>query len=167
MSHVYHPRAKTTVAIQKEIQESKETVDVLAEKYRLNPKTIQKWKHREDLTDAKMGTKSPRYTLTEEEQTIICHTRRTTLLSFDDFFITLKPTIPKLSHGNLHRCLVRNNLSRLSELIPKEEDEDGTTKKKGKFKNYEIGFVHKVKQRIVLLLMSLWDIRILYRSTCV
>ncbi len=33
----------------------------------------------------------------------------------------LKPVIAQLSRSNLHRCLQRNNISRLSDLLPKEE----------------------------------------------
>ncbi|MGZ4970575.1 MAG: hypothetical protein ACXWFX_14785 [Methylobacter sp.] len=45
--------------------------------------------------------------------------------------------IATLTRSNLHRCLQRHNLSRLSELMPAEDK--ATTKT---FKTYEPGFLH-------------------------
>lgn len=135
MGSILHLNAKTTIRIRKEIQESKESVLKLAKKYNLNPKTIQKWKHRKNLEDNKSGAKKVKSVLSDLEQQIICNFRRTTKLSLDDCYISLKDNIPKLSRSNLHRCLQRNGLSRL----PKE---DSIKKEKKKFKDYDIGFVH-------------------------
>ena len=134
MGHILHSNAKTTIRIRKEIQDSKQSVIKLAKKYNLNPKTIQKWKHRDSLEDIKSGAKKVRSALSELEQQTICEFRRVTRFSLDDCYITLKDNIQALSRSNLHRCLQRNGLSRL----PKEEK----VKKKKKFKDYDIGFVH-------------------------
>ena len=135
MGNILHPNAKTTIRVRKEIQESKESILKLAKKYSLNPKTIVKWKKRENLEDNKSGAKTVKSVLSELEQKSICEFRRLTKFSLDDCYIALKDTIPKLSRSNLHRCLKRNGLSRL----PKEEV---TKKDKKKFKEYDLGFVH-------------------------
>ena len=135
MGNILHLNAKTTIRVRKEIQESKESILKLAKKYSLNPKTIVKWKKRENLEDNKSGAKKVKSVLSELEQKSICEFRRLTKFSLDDCYIALKDKIPKLSRSNLHRCLRRNGLSRL----PKEEIK---TKDKKKFKDYDLGFVH-------------------------
>jgi len=66
----------------------------------------------------------------------VCEFRRITKFALDDVYICLKPHIPTLSRSNLHRCLRRKGLNRLP-----TEDGQGKKKKK-KFKDYEIGYVH-------------------------
>ena len=127
MGNILHLNAKTTIRIRKEIQESKKSILKLAKKYSLNPKTIVKWKKRENLEDNKSGAKTIKSSLTELEQKSICEFRRLTKFSLDDCYITLKDKIPKLSRSNLHRCLKRNGLSRL----PRKEN---IKKGKKKFK---------------------------------
>ena len=52
-----------------------------------------------------------------------------------DLFDHLKPAIAKLTRSNLHRCLQHHGISRIPEEIrPK--------KKHGKFRSYEIGYLH-------------------------
>jgi len=50
----------------------------------------------------------------------------------------LRDKNPALSRSNLYRCLLRNGLNRQ----PSEENEAGTSRKKKRFKDYEIGCVH-------------------------
>lgn len=94
MGNIYHSNAKTTAIIRAEIQDSKESLLVLAERYRLNPKTIQKWRTRTSLADGKSGPKEPKSALTPLEQASICEFRRLTRFSLDDVFIALKDKIP-------------------------------------------------------------------------
>jgi transposase-like protein len=84
----------------------------------------------------KSGPKVRPSVLTEAEQQAICAVRKHTRLPLDDLFIALKPNIPKLSRSNLHRCLQHHGLSRL----PPEDD--GTSKQRKTFKQYNIGFMH-------------------------
>jgi transposase InsO family protein len=135
MVQVLHARAKTTIAIRKEIQNSKKSIRVLAEEHNVNFKTILKWKHREDVLDKPFGSKKLRTVLTKEEELAICVFRKASNLPLDDCFISLKDSIPKLTRSNLHRCLKRNNLS----VLPKLEDK---VIKKKKFKDYQIGYFH-------------------------
>jgi IS30 family transposase len=76
--------------------------------------------------------------LSAEEEQVICEFRRLTRFSLDDVYITFRDKIPALSRSNLYRCLLRNGLNRL----PSEENETGASRKKKRFKDYEIGYVH-------------------------
>lgn len=135
MGSILHPNAKTTPRVRKEIQESKESINKLAEKLNLNPKTVAKWKKAKRVEDKKSGPIRVNTVLTELEEQIICEFRRTTKLPLDDVLISLKEHIPKLTRSNLHRCLKRHGLNVLPE-------EDKPKKEKKKFKEYQIGFVH-------------------------
>jgi transposase-like protein len=136
MGQILHKCATTTQRIRKEIQNSTESWAKLAKKYNVNPKTIGKWKHRSDTEDAKMGRVRKSTVLTELEEEAICLFRKTTELPLDDCYITLRDTIPNLSRSSLHRCLQRNDLSRL----PQRDEKDQVKKKK--FKSYPLGYIH-------------------------
>ncbi len=131
-----HGCARTTEAIRRAIQDSKESIAKLAEHYSLNPKTIVKWKKRSFTQDIKMGPKQPKSTvLTQEEEAIIIAFRKHTLLPLDDCLYSLQSTIPHLTRSSLHRCLQRHGISRLP-------DVEGEVKAKKKFKQYPIGYFH-------------------------
>ncbi len=136
MGSILHPNAKTTPKIRAEIQNSKQSYAVLAKKYNLNEKTVQKWKNAKTVQDGKSGPKTVRSSLSPEQQQIVCEFRRITKFALDDVYICLNPHIPTLSRSNLHRCLRRNGLN----ILPKEDTQDNNRKKK--FKDYEIGYVH-------------------------
>ena len=95
MGQVLHGCAKTTEAVRLAIQKSRESISKLSKCYRLNPKTVAKWKNRSSTSDAPMGPKNPRSTvLSPEEEAIIIAFRRYTLLPLDDCLYTL----PSRSH---------------------------------------------------------------------
>jgi hypothetical protein len=50
----------------------------------------------------------------------------------------LKPVIPALSRSNLHRCLQRNGVSRIKDLLPEEEQKQPYKA----FKDYAPGYLH-------------------------
>lgn len=134
MGQILHGCAKTTEALRRTIQNSKESIAKLAERYDLNPKTIVKWKKRLFTQDATMGPKQPRSTvLTKEEEAIIVAFCKYTLLPLDDCLYALQASIPRLSRSNLHRCLQRHNISRLP-------DVDGEVKAKKRFKQYPVAY---------------------------
>ena len=70
MANKIHGRATTTPAIRKIIQESKDTIAVLAARYNINPKTVIKWKHRQSVQDKKCGPPSESKSLTKREEAI-------------------------------------------------------------------------------------------------
>jgi uncharacterized protein YjcR len=47
MGQILHSCARTTEAMRREIQNSKENITALSERYSVNPKTIRKWKNRD------------------------------------------------------------------------------------------------------------------------
>ena len=135
MGSVLHGNAKTTPRIRKEIQESMESAPKLAKRLNLNVKTVLKWKKSEVVEDKRSGPIQPKSALSETQQQVVCEFRRVSKLPLDDVYIALKDQIPELSRSNLHRCLKRNGLN----VLPKEE---GEVRKKKKFKDYPIGFIH-------------------------
>ena len=136
MGQVLHGSARTTAAVRRAIQQSQESLKVLAERYGINPKTVAKWKRRSHVTDASMGPKQPHSTvLTKEEEALIVTFRRHTLLPLDDCLYALQTPLPHLTRSALHRCLKRHGISRLPDI-------EGTKPQKKTFKPYPIGYFH-------------------------
>lgn len=54
MGQVLHGSATTTAAVRRAIQQSQESLNRLAERYDINPKTVAKWKKRTHVDDAPM-----------------------------------------------------------------------------------------------------------------
>jgi len=136
MGQILHGCATTTEAVRRAIQDSQESLRVLARRYGINPKTVAKWKKRSFIRDLPTGPKEPRSTiLTVEEEAIIVAFRRHTLLPLDDCLYALQATIPQLTRSSLHRCLQRHGISRLPEV-------EGDKPAKQKFRRYPIGYFH-------------------------
>ncbi len=136
MGQILHGSATTTAAVRRAIQNSQESLRVLAARYGINPKTVAKWKKRDTVEDQKTGPTAPRSSvLTEDDEAIIVAFRRHTLLPLDDCLYALQPTIPYLTRSSLHRCLARHGISRLPEV-------DGDKPAKKRFKRYPIGYFH-------------------------
>jgi hypothetical protein len=136
MGQILHGSATTTEAVRRAIQNSQESLRVLAKRYGINQKTVIKWKGRTSVADVPTGPKNPTSTvLTIEEEAVIVAFRRHTLLPLDDCLYALQPTIPNLTRSSLHRCLQRHGISRLPEV---EGDKPARTK----FKSYPIGYFH-------------------------
>lgn len=135
MVQVLHKRSRTTEEIRREIQESELSQYKLAAKYNINRKTVAKWQKRDHVSDKPMGNGRSNSVLTKEEEQVIKRSREKTWLPLDDLYDLLKPSIEKLSRSNLYRCLRHYGISRVpEELNPK--------RKTGKFKVYEIGYLH-------------------------
>lgn len=138
MGQILHGTATTTHAIREKIQNSEESINQLASRYNINPKTVHKWKHRESVEDLKCGRcPGQGSVLSAVDEAVIVEARRKTLLTLDDLYDLLLPQIPALTRSNLHRCLQRHGISRLTDLLPEEEN---ATRKA--FKTYEPGFLH-------------------------
>jgi Integrase core domain len=136
MGQLLHGSARTTAALRRAIQRSQESLDKLAARYDLNPKTVTKWKKRPYVQDAPMGPKQPHSTvLTTEEEALIVAFRRHTLLPLDDCLYALQSTMPHLTRSALHRCLKRHGISRLPAI-------EGDKPRKKRFKRYPIGYFH-------------------------
>src|SRR6185369_4917579 len=136
MGQVLHGSARTTAAVRQAIQQSQESLRVLAKRHSLNPKTVAKWKKRPSVQDERTGPKQPRSTvLSIEEEAIVVAFRRHTLLPLDDCLYALQATIPHLTRSSLHRCLQRHGIARLP-------NPDGDKPRRAKFKRYPIGYFH-------------------------
>lgn len=57
MGQVLHRSATTTEAVRRAIQSSQASIRSRARQYGINPKTVAKWKRRQDVQDAPMGPK--------------------------------------------------------------------------------------------------------------
>lgn len=136
MGQVLHGCARTTEAVRRAIQNSQESLKVLAKRYHINPKTVAKWKKRDTVSDSPMGPKQASSTvLSLEQEALIVAFRKHTLLPLDDCLYALQPSIPNLTRSSLHRCLQRHGINRLP-------DCQGDKPPKKKFKSYPIGFFH-------------------------
>jgi transposase InsO family protein len=136
MGQILHGSATTTHAVRAAIQRSQASLQELAARYNLNPKTVAKWKKRAFVHDAAMGPKTPRSTvLTCEQEAVAVAFRKHTLLPLDDCLFALQATIPQLTRSSLHRLFQRHDISRLPEI-------EGDKEPKKKFKSYPIGFFH-------------------------
>jgi transposase InsO family protein len=136
MGQVLHGSARTTAAIRRAIQDSQESLRVLALRHGINPKTVAKWKKRRSVEDRRTGPREPRSTvLSIEDEAVIVAFRRHTLLPLDDCLYALQATIPHLTRSSLHRCLQRHGISRLPEV-------DGEKPTRKTFKSYPIGYFH-------------------------
>ena len=66
MGQVFHGSARTTAAVRRAIQHSQESLQSLATRYCINPKTVAKWCKRPTVQDARMGPKTASTVLTTE-----------------------------------------------------------------------------------------------------
>lgn len=136
MGQVLHGCARTTAAVRRAIQDSQESLRVLAKRHGINPKTVAKWKKRRSVEDQRTGPKQPRSSvLSLEEEAMIVAFRRHTLLPLDDCLYALQATIPHLTRSSLHRCLQRHGISQLPQV-------KGDEVRKKAFKSYPIGYFH-------------------------
>ena len=134
MGQVLHGSARTTPAVRRLIQQSPESLQSLAARHGINPKTVAKWRSRTTTADAPMGPKAASTVLTAAEQAIAVAFRQHTQLPLDDCLYALQESIPHLSRSALHRLFQRHGISRLPGPEPAE--------KKKKFKDYPIGYLH-------------------------
>jgi transposase-like protein len=136
MGKVPHGCARTTPAVRRLIQHSSQSLQTLATRFGLNPKTVAKWRKRTTTDEAPRGPKPASTVLTPAEEAAIVVFRRHTLLPLDDCLYALQVAIPRLSRSALHRCFQRHGISRLP------PDADAGPPEKRKFKDYPIGYLH-------------------------
>jgi len=121
--------------VRRAIQHSQESLRTLAQRYGINPKTVQKWRKRSVVEDGRMGPRPHSLILSAEQEAIVVAFRQHTLLALDDCLYALQATIPQLTRSSLHRCFVRHGINRLS-----DPGERGPGRRK--FKAYPIGYFH-------------------------
>ena len=135
-----HKNATTTPRIRAEIRAAAPSVSnaELARRYGVTDSTISRWRKRDSVEDRSHTPHDLRATLSPAQEAIVVELRRTLLLPIDDLLPVVREFIePKLSRSALDRCLQRNGVGSLKNLMPKVERE-----KPKKFKTYEPGYVH-------------------------
>ena len=136
MGQVLHGGARTTAAVRRAIQHRQESLQSLAARYSINPKTVAKWRKRPTVQDARTGPEPASTVLAAEQEAIAVAFRRHASLPLDGCLYALQATIPHLSRSALHRCFQRHGTSRLP------LTEDGQSPPKKKFKDYPTGYLH-------------------------
>ena len=80
MGQILHGCARTTAAVRRAIQHSQESLKTLAERYGINPKTVQKWRKHSFVEDARMGPRPHSGILNAEQEAMVVAFRKHTLL---------------------------------------------------------------------------------------
>ena len=128
----------TTQAVRGDLQRSTESLQVLAARYHINPKTVAKWRGCTSVADARRGPLPASTVLSPAQEAACVAFRQLSRLPLDDYLYALKETLPQLSRSALHRCFQRHGIGRLP---PSEEPADGPGRRK-KFKAYPVGYLH-------------------------
>ena len=140
MPATIHKQARTTPVIRAELQASGEPSTVLARRYNLTVATVRKWRARPDTQDRSHRPQTLHTTLSAEQELVVVELRKLLLLALDDLLVVTREFVhPEVSRSGLDRCLRRHGVSRLEDLMPREETPG--TPARG-FKDYEPGFVH-------------------------
>ena len=132
--------ATTTPKTRRYIQQSKKTNKTLAKELGISIDTVRRWRKRGDVHDRSHTAHKLNTTLSEAQEAVVTELRRSLLLSLDDLLVVTREFInADVSRAGLDRCLRRHGISRLADLIPREESAKDKPKT---FKSYDPGFVH-------------------------
>ncbi len=101
MGQIVHGCVRTTEAVRRTIQHSQESLNVLARRHGINPKTVAKWRQRTIVQDAPMGPRQPRSTVLSKEEAARVAFRQHTRLPLDDCLYGLQTAIPHLTRSLL------------------------------------------------------------------
>ncbi len=136
-----HANATTTPKTRRYLQQSAKSERALAKELGITTETVRRWRKRDDVHDRSHTAHRLQTTLTEAQEAVVVELRRSLLLPLDDLLVITREFLnPDASRSGLDRCLRRHGISRLADLIPKEES--GEKAKPKTFKSYEPGFVH-------------------------
>ena len=132
-----HPNARTTPAVRAEIARSSERSGILARRFGVSAETIRKWRKRgpSNCLDRSARPHKLPWKASEEERAVVCELRRATGFPLDDLTFVVRHFLPHLDRDNVYRILKAAGLSRRPEPAT-------PAKAAGKFKEYELGFVH-------------------------
>ena len=138
-----HPRARTTPAVRAEIARSEEATGVLAKRYSISTETVRKWRRRGegDCADHSSRPGRLRWRATEDERRIVCLLRRETRFPLDDLTAVVRHFLPHLTRDSIYRILKAEGIARLSDL-PSLYDRPRSRKGTGRFRDYDLGFIH-------------------------
>src|ERR671920_1247676 len=124
-------------AVRLEIACSHEPTGVLAQRFSVSTETVRKWRKRgtEDCQDHSSRPHKLPWKATEEERAIVCALRRATGFPLDDLTFVVTHFLPPLNRDAVYRILKAEGLNRLP-------PSDQARKPHGRFRTYELGFVH-------------------------
>lgn len=134
-----HPQARTTPVVRAEIARSTEPTSVVAKRYGISDETVRKWRKRGEQACQDRSSRPRRlpWRATDEERAIICAVRRATGFPLDDLTFVLRHFLPHLNRDSIYRVLKSGGLNRRP---PKPISDPA--KGQGRFKEYDLGFVH-------------------------
>src|SRR5215216_3014208 len=132
-----HPNARTTPAVRAEIARSGEPTGELARRFGVSTETVRKWRKRgpAECRDRSSRPHKLPWKASEEERAVVCALRRATGFPLDDLTFVVRHFLPHLDRDNVYRILKAAGLSR-------RPPPATPAKAAGKFKEYELGFVH-------------------------
>ena len=137
--HRIHPNARTTPAVRVEIARSSAPTDLLAQRYGVSTKTIRKWRKRgaADCLDRSARPHNLPWKATAEERAVVCLLRQRTNFALDGLTFVVRHFLPHLNRDSIWRILKADGLNRRRPVAPERPARDA-----GKFRNYDLGFIH-------------------------
>src|SRR5918998_5360991 len=134
-----HPNARTTPVVRAEIARSGEPSGVLARRYGVSTETVRKWRERgpDDCLDRSARPHRLPWKATEEERAAVCALRRSTNFALDDLTFVVAHFLPHLNRDSVWRILRAEGLGRRPPPSP-----DRPRRGQGRFRDYDLGFVH-------------------------
>jgi transposase InsO family protein len=134
-----HPNARTTPAVRAEVARSDEPSGVLARRFGVSTETIRKWRKRgpDDCLDHSARPHRLPWKATGEERAVVCALRRATNFALDDLTFVVAHFLPHLNRDSVWRILRAEGLNRRP-----PPASDRPRRGQGRFKDYDLGFVH-------------------------
>src|SRR3954453_18245451 len=132
-----HPNARTTPAVRAEIARSGEPTGELARRYGVSTETVREGRKRGpgDCLDRSARPHKLPWKASGEERAVVGALGRATGFPLDDLPFVARHSLPPLGRYHVYRILRAAGLSRRPASTAPE-------KPAGKFKEYELGFVH-------------------------
>ncbi len=132
----FHPEARTTPAVRREIACSREPTGLLAQRFGVSTETIRKFRKRgfADCQDRSSRPHKLPWKATEEEWAIVCALRRATGFPLDDLTFVITHFLPHLNRYAVYRILKAEALGRRPS-TRQTKRESGTLKDYGRASN--------------------------------
>src|SRR5918911_3497654 len=158
-----HPNARTTPTTRAEMARSEEPTGVLARRYGVSTETVRKWRKRgvNDGLDHSAGPHQLSWKATEEERAVVCALRRSTNFALDDLPFVVTHFLPHLNRDSVWRILRAEGLSRRP-----PPSSDRPRRGQGRFKDYDLGFVHIDIKHVPKLQAADGERRGRWRASC-
>jgi transposase InsO family protein len=132
-----HPNARTTPTVRIEIARSAEPTGILARRFGVSTETIRTWRKRGpgDCLDRSARPHRLPWKASEEERAIVCALRRAPGFPLDDLTFIVTHFLPRLNRDAVYRILRAEGLNRRPAPV-------ASGRAAGRFREYELGFVH-------------------------